>query len=76
MIAFIVGGTQTSGLIGHDIAYGLLMWAIVVALEALAWFLAPRVVKFYRWDRQEWWNYNEGSVPEVWPKQLGDFVDY
>ena len=51
MIAFIVGGTQLYGTLGHDLAYGFLMWVMVVGMEALAWFLAPRVVKYYRWEQ-------------------------
>ena len=45
-------------------------------LEALAWWLAkPRVVKFYKWDEQSWWNFKADDL-ETWPKQLVEFEQY
>ena len=76
LIAFIVGGTQVGGNIGVDIGYGLGWWVLMGGLEALAWYLAPGTVKFYKWDQQTWWNYDSDDVPAVWPSQLGDFIDY
>ena len=75
-IAFMVGGTQYGGNIGYDVGYSLGFWIVLGGLEALAWYLAPGVVKFYKWDQQDWWNYNREDAPDNWPKQLGDFVEY
>lgn len=75
-IAFLVGGLSTGGEIGPDMGYSFGYWVWTAGFEALAWFLAPRVVKFYKWDQQPWWNYDEDDVPATWPYQLGDFVDY
>ena len=77
-IALLVGGSQFPNVtynywdIGHAVGY----MALLAGLEVLAWYLAPGNVKFYKWDQQEWWNYNAEDVPDVWPSQLGDFVDY
>ena len=77
MIAFIVGGVQKKGKIGWNLFYGFLNWGVLAGLEFLAWWLVKgRAVKFYRWDEQDWWNYKEDDAPEIWPSQLGDFVDY
>ena len=75
-IAFIVGGTQENGLVGRDVGIAFGYWAFLAGGEALAWFLAPRVGKYYRWSEQEWWNYNKEDAPQNWPSQLGDFVEY
>lgn len=76
-IAFMVGGTQVGGNIGHDFGYIFGFWIVLAGFEALGLvWLAPRVVKFYKWDQQDWWNYNKDDVPNVWPSQLGEFVDY
>ena len=71
-IALIVGGTQYGGEIGRDVGIAFVYWALLAGFEALAWYLAPRNVKFYKWDEQDWWNYNKEDAPENWPKQLGD----
>ena len=76
LIAFIVGGTQVGGNIGFDLGYGFGLWAVLGGLEALAWYLAPGNVKFYKWDEQDWWNYSSEDAPDNWPAQLGDFVEY
>ena len=75
LIAFIVGATQTWGSTA-SIGFGIGMLVTYGGLEALAWYLAPRVVKFYKWDQQDWWNYNKDEPLDTWPKQLGDFVEY
>ena len=75
MIAFIVGSAQEKN--GWGILYWLLNWIFLGGLQTLAWFvLQGRAVKFYKWDQQEWWNYDPEDVPGTWPKQLGEFVDY
>ena len=51
LIAFIVGGTQVGGSIGVDLGYGFGWWVLLGGLEALAWYLAPGNVKFYKWDQ-------------------------
>ena len=75
-IALIVGGTQTGGEIGRDIGIAFIYWVVLAGGEALAWFLAPRASKFYRWQEQDWWNYTKEEAPENWPSQLGGFVSY
>merc|ERR1711881_123736 len=76
LITFIIGGLQTNG----EIMWDLISWGTYVVvfggLEFLAFYLAPRVVTFYKWDAQSWWNYNADDVPDTWPSQLGEFVDY
>ena len=53
-ILFIVGFTQeeTGGADAKisDPIFAVFLLLIVGGMQALAWFLAPRVVKFYRWD--------------------------
>ena len=71
-IAFLVGGTQLYGDIGMSMVYAFVWWVLLGGLEALAWYLAPRVVKFYKWDQQDWWNYDG---VDTWPEQLGEFVN-
>ena len=67
MIAFIVGGAK-EGKVGWGILYGLLNWMFLGGLQALAWFvLKGRAIKFYRWDQQQWWNYDPDDVPGSWP---------
>ena len=76
-IALMVGGTQTGGDIYVNLGYGFGMLIVYGGLEALAWYLASSgLVKFYRWDEQEWWNWNSEDSPSNWPSQLGEFVDY
>ena len=75
-IAFLVGGSQYGGNMGRDVGMAFGFWIIVAGMEALAWFVAPRATKFYKWQEQDWWNYNTDDVPKTWPSQLGDFVDY
>ena len=75
-IAFLVGGSQYGGQMGRNVGMAFGFWIITAGMEALAWFLAPRATKFYKWSEQEWWNYNKDDVPKTWPSQLGDFVDY
>ena len=73
LLAFIIGGTQEPwGDIGTNLGFGFGFMVVLGGLEALAWFLGPRVVKFYKWDQQSWWNYDG---PDTWPDQLGDFVN-
>ena len=62
--------------VGSNIIYAFSWWTFMGAFECLAWFLAPRVVKFYKWDEQSWWNFNNDDVPGVLPSQLGDFIEY
>ena len=77
LIAFIVGGTQWGGDLGWDIGYWLFYVIFEGAFQALAWWLATSgAIKYYRWEQQEWWNYNKEDSPHNWPKQLGEFVDY
>ena len=52
----------------------------MAGFEALAWYLAPRNVKFYKWDEQDWWNYKKEPEDskdrmENWVDQLGEFTD-
>merc|ERR1712151_664216 len=75
-LAFIIGGAQTGGEMGKNVLYWLMYWIILAGFEALAWWLAPSNVKFYKWDEQPWWNYNDKETPKNWPSQLGEFVDY
>ena len=71
-IALIVGGSQLGGNMGRDVGVAFGFWIIVAGMEALAWFVAPRATKFYRWQEQDWWTYNKDEVPETWPSQLAD----
>ena len=76
-IAFMIGGTQTGGDIYGNMGYGFGMMIFYGGFEVLAWWIAKTgLVKFYRWDEQEWWNWNSEDSPQNWPSQLGDFVDY
>ena len=76
LIAFIVGGTQYRGeWAGLGYWFGFAVFVGGCQFLGFYW-LAPRVVKFYKFDQQDWWNYNKDEVPDVWPKQLGEFVDY
>merc|ERR1712110_985282 len=82
-IALLVGGSQYPHMVSgvteynyNDIGYAIGYMVVLAGLEALAYYLAPGNVKFYKWDQQEWWNYNEEDAPDNWPSQLGDFVDY
>ena len=75
-IALLVGGSQYGGNMGRDVGTAFGFWIVVAGMEALAWFVAPRATKFYKWAEQDWWNYNKDDVPKTWPSQLGDFVDY
>ena len=54
LIAFIIGGTQDFGKIGKDIGYWFLTMIFLVGSEFLAYWFAPNMVKFYRWDPQEY----------------------
>ena len=73
LIAFIVGGLQEYG----DLGMNLIWWIVYAILmgggQTLAWWLAPSAVKFYKWDQQSWWNYNNDQVPDTWPDQLADW---
>merc|ERR1712060_369377 len=75
-LAFIIGGAQSGGEMGKNVLYWLMYWIVMAGFEALAWWLAPSNVKFYKWDEQPWWNYNDKETPKNWPSQLGEFVDY
>ena len=75
-IALIVGGTQDGGVIGRDVGFAFGYWVILAGCEALAWYLAPRAGKYYRWSEQEWWNYTKEDSPQNWPSQLADFIEY
>ena len=74
-IAFLVGGLQASGQIGYDMMFTFLHWAFTIGFEMLAFYLAPRVIKFYKWRSQSWWNYNKEDAPNNWPSQLADDFD-
>ena len=76
LIAFIIGGVQEYGKIGKNILHWCIYAAVLTGMEAIAWWQAPSMVKFYRWDSQSWWNYSKDDAPKNWPSQLGDFVDY
>ena len=76
LLAFIIGGAQEGGKIGTNLGYWFLWVAFLAGGEALAWWQAPSMIKFYRWDSQEWWNYTKEDAPQNWPSQLGDFIDY
>jgi len=76
LLAFIIGGAQKGGKFGQNIGYWFLYVIFVAGGQALAWWQAPSMVKFYRWDSQEWWNYTKEDAPKNWPSQLGDFIDY
>ena len=41
-----------------------------------AYWMREKVVAFYRWEEQDWWNYQPVESPRNFPAQLGDFVDY
>ena len=71
-LAFLIGGLQFGGDIGPDMGYAFGYWIWTAGFRALAWFVAPRATKFYRWQEQDWWTYNKDEVPETWPSQLAD----
>ena len=76
-LGWFIGGFQDGGCIGWNIFSWLFTTIMIGGLEFLAWWLTKdRVVKFYKWNEQEWWNFNHDEQPDTWPKQLGDFVDY
>ena len=81
LIGFIVGGTQSgvdvlgNGVtfgknLGPDIGYAIGFLIVIGGLEAVAWYLANGTIKFYKWDKQEWWT-EDAEQPENWPDQLG-----
>ena len=41
-----------------------------------AYWMREKIVAFYRWEEQDWWNYQPEEAPGNFPAQLGDFVDY
>ena len=45
-------------------------------IEFGAWWMREKVVSFYRWNEQDWWNYDASEAPKNFPAQLGEFVDY
>ena len=54
-----------------------LIWVGFTGLfEFVAWYMREKVVNFYRWNDQEWWNYDPADAPGNFPAQLGEFVDY
>jgi hypothetical protein len=63
LLAFIIGGSQDGGKFGKDIGYWFLTTIMLAGSEALAWWQAPDMIKFYRWDAQEWWNYTKEDSP-------------
>jgi len=76
-LGWFIGSFQDGG----DAGWNFFSWLFTVlwlgGLQFLAWWVTrERVVKFYKWDEQAWWNYNKDEVPQTWPKQLGEFVDY
>jgi len=76
LLAAIIGGAQTNGKVGTNLGWWFLYIVGVAGCQALAWWQAPSMIKFYRWDSQEWWNYTKEDAPKNWPSQLGDFIDY
>ena len=48
---------------------------VTALVEFGAWGLRNKVVKFYRWDQQQWWNYDPADAPGNFPAQLGDYYD-
>ena len=75
-LAFMIGGGQNGGNIGYNFLYWFIFVALTGTGEVLAWWRAPNVVKYYRWDEQSWWNYKKDEAPQNWPEQLWDFEDY
>merc|ERR1712060_1025227 len=75
-LAFLIGGTQRWGHLGHNMGWFFVYLGGLAVGEGLARWIAPDVVKFYRWDEQTWWNYNKEETPRNWPEQLWDFEDY
>ena len=75
MLAFLIGGSQEGGSVGTNFVDGLVFWLLLGGCQMIAWFLAPKVVKYYRWDEQEWWNYSREESPQNWPDQMGSW-DY
>ena len=72
-IAFIIGGLQDGGRIGWSVFYAIIYLGCMAGLEWLAYWFAPRAVKFYKWNEQPWWNYNSEDAPDNWPDQLADW---
>ena len=64
------------GKVGQNILYWFIYALFLAGGEALAWWQAPSMVQFYRWDSQEWWNYTKEDAAKNWPSQLGDFISY
>ena len=75
-LAFLIGGLQEYGKIGKNMLHFFIYALVLMGGEMIAWWLAPKMVKFYRLDEQPWWNYNKEDSPQNWPEQLGDFASY
>ena len=74
LICLIIGGAMNSGhSFGVDIGLALMEILFSGLYDGLAYFYAPKNVEYYRWDEQDWWNYEPDEAPENWPSQLGDF---
>ena len=63
-ISFIVAATEEGADVGLSILYFFIYDAFLVGFEAIAWYIAPYNVNYYRWNEQEWWNYEtEDDMP-------------
>ena len=76
LIALIVGGVQEGGETGMNILSWFIYAALMVGIEAIAWWQAPNFVKFYQWDSDKWWDRTEEDAPKNWPALHADFIDY
>ena len=63
MLAFLIGGSQEGASLGQNFVHGLVWWLMLGGFQMIAWFIAPYVVKYYRWDEQPWWNYSREESP-------------
>ena len=48
----------------------------IFLVEFGAYWMREKIVAFYKWEEQDWWNYSPQEAPGNFPAQLGDFVDY
>ena len=57
-VAFLIGVTETKGNFATNSATTLIYLVFMAGFEAIAWWKAPDVVSYYKWNEQDWWNYS------------------